>query len=96
MKRWIVCAGAAVALGTAGAGLGAAQPWGASDPQAVCHATGSATNPYVLINPSARGAARGHAGEAMGPTTGSRAAKPHQTRGCPAPGDGGVDPWPAF
>jgi hypothetical protein len=83
------------AIGVAVLGLGglaasaSAAPWGASDPQQVCHATGSASNPYVLINPSARGAANGHVRDVtLGPSVGTRAARPHAAVSCSA-GDGG-------
>ena len=90
MKRITLLAGAALALGAL-AGSAQAAPPGNSDPVAVCHATGSASNPYVLINPSGRGAAKGHAKDAQSPWTGpSRAATPHHSGGCGGSGgDGG-------
>lgn len=92
MKRTFAIGIAVLSLGGFAATAGAAPP-GSSAPQQVCHATGSASNPIVLINPSARGAANGHASDAkLGPTTGSRAATPHYTGSCtvdPGGGDGG-------
>ena len=35
---------------------------GASQQVSICHATGSATNPYVLIHPAAAGVVNGHLG----------------------------------
>jgi hypothetical protein len=91
LKRTFAIGIAALALGGFAASASAA-PWGSSDPQQVCHATGSASNPYVLINPSARGAANGHARHAsdaqLGPSVGTRAATPHYAGSCSA-GDGG-------
>jgi len=88
MRKIVALAGAALALGAFSAGA-QAQPWGSSDPQAVCHATGSASNPYVLINPSARGAARGHAGDAQGGPSTRRAATSHHLGACSGDGGGG-------
>lgn len=97
MRRTCAVAVAAIALGGLAASANAA-PWGNSDPQAVCHATGSASNPYVLINPSAKGAAKGHAADAkQGPST-RRAAQPHYSATCPGGGGGGggEDPGGSF
>ena len=35
---------------------------GASNQVSICHATGSASNPYVLIHPAAAGVVNGHLG----------------------------------
>lgn len=52
----------AVIVGVAFAGSGTEQdPYGPGDHVAICHATGSATNPYVYIEPSATsGGPAGH------------------------------------
>lgn len=87
MRRMCAVAVAAIALGGMTATANAA-PWGNSSPQAVCHQTGSASNPYVLINPAAKGAAKGHAADAkLGPST-TRAATPHYSGTCSS-GEGG-------
>jgi hypothetical protein len=47
--------------GAAGALVATALPASAAaDKVTICHATGSATNPYVVISPSAAGVANGH------------------------------------
>jgi len=51
---------AAAALATIG--LVAAPAIGASGQVSICHATASATNPFVLIHPAAAGVVHGHMG----------------------------------
>ncbi len=50
------------ALALAGAAMIATPALGAANQVSICHATGSATNPYVLIHPAAAGVANGHYG----------------------------------
>ena len=57
MRRLAISAVALASL----AGL-AVPAMGASNQVAICHATGSATNPYVLIHPAAAGVVNGHLG----------------------------------
>ena len=61
MRRRIACAAA-----LAGAAVIAVTPALGAAPQAqqvsICHATGSASNPYVLIHPAAAGVVNGHLG----------------------------------
>jgi hypothetical protein len=50
------------ALALAVISLLAAPALGASNQVSICHATGSTTNPYVLIHPAAAGVVNGHLG----------------------------------
>lgn len=62
LKR-LAAGAAAGALGLAGRGAGAAPRKKASSQKvAICHATGSKTNPYVLIQVSANATKQGHGG----------------------------------
>jgi hypothetical protein len=97
LKRTFAIGIAALALGGFAASATAAPTtWGSSSPLQVCHATGSTTNPYVLINPAGASTLenRGHGkhGDKIGSTSVTRAATP-AVRGassvCSAPDDGG-------
>jgi len=54
------------AVALAGISLLATPALGASNQVSICHATGSASNPYVLIHPAAAGVVNGHLGHQDG------------------------------